>query len=89
MKKKNKVRKVNHVTYFLVHVWGCVEPTVFTKAYKTFNECLCYARIFVKGGEYKDGNDGLFYLVTQSGKVPRMLSFTNEELEGNSIEIIE
>lgn len=67
--------------YFLVHVYGSTDPSVIGKSHASYDSLLKAARKFVSSGEYTEGEDGVFYLVTQDRRRPEMCSFTSDELE--------
>jgi len=61
--------------FFLVHVFGSVDPSIMGRCHKTFESLQNHAQKFRASDEFTDGEDGLFYLVTQDKKAPRMFSF--------------
>lgn len=67
--------------YFLVHIYGSTEPSIVGGAHDSYDSLLKSAREFVSGDKFTEGEDGIFYLVTQEGHWPKMGSFTGDELE--------
>lgn len=68
--------------FSLVHVYGGVDPSVIGKPHDSYEKLLKAAQKFVASDNYKEGEDGVFYIVTQGHRYPQMGSFTSGELEG-------
>lgn len=51
------------------------------KAHTSYDSLLKAAQKFVASDNYKDGQDGVFYILTQDRRRPQMSSFTDGELE--------
>jgi hypothetical protein len=69
--------------YYLVHVWGAVEPAVEnpTEPFDTYEALLEVARTFVReDGNFKRGESVIFYLVETDEGGLTAGSFTDEEL---------
>jgi hypothetical protein len=66
--------------FSLVHVYGGTDPQIICHR-KTFDQILKEAKKFHKSDDYNEGQDGLFYILTQDGKAPRMFSFTSSDME--------
>lgn len=71
--------------YYLVYVYGCVEPTIAVdsdgrSAFDSWEKLLAFAREFNKGLRLEDS---LFYLMIGKDSVPGVYSFTNDDLEGD------
>jgi hypothetical protein len=69
--------------FSLVHVYGGVDPSVIGKTHKTYESLLQAAQDFVASDAYNEGEDGVFYILTQANRSPQMGSFTSGELEGD------
>jgi len=63
-----------------MYVCGGTDPMVLGRSHKDYDGVLRAARKFVRGDDYKEGEDGVFYLVTTSRTV-RAGSFDSSELE--------
>jgi len=68
--------------FSLVHVYGGVDPSVIGKPHDSYEKLLKAAQKLVASDNYNEGNDGVFYIVTQGHRYPQMGSFTSDELEG-------
>ena len=67
--------------FYLLHIYGSVDPSVIGKSHKTYDSLLKAARKFYVSSDFKEGEDGLFYLVSQDRRIPRVGSFDSAELE--------
>jgi hypothetical protein len=67
--------------FYLISLWGGVEVEIISRGLKTYEEVLTAARDKVNDPNYNDGQDNVFYLVTQDNKAPQVCSFTSDELE--------
>lgn len=72
--------------FYLVHVYGSVDPSIMGKPYPTYDKVLNAARKFVASKNYTEGEDGIFYLVTQKNRNPVMGSFTSDEFENTELD---
>jgi hypothetical protein len=64
--------------YFIIPVFGCVEPQKLIGPFKTFDAMRKRA---VKVRKAQDDNDAIFYLCTHPKKRPCVDSFTDDQLE--------
>lgn len=72
--------------YYLVEVWGCIEPSIIGEAHKTYKSLLKEARVtFAGSSKYEEGENILFYLKVTDG-IPTVHSFTDEELDNDEAE---
>ena len=64
--------------YYIVSVFGCVQPEKLIGPFSDYKRMLARAsKIHAKQWE----NDALFYLVIEDGKKPRMESFGAMEIQ--------
>lgn len=79
-KPVKRVRKPSSKRFYLMYVCGGTDPIVIGKARKSYDSVLKAAQKFIKDGFYKEGEDGIFYLVTTS-KTVKAGSFESSEIE--------
>jgi hypothetical protein len=77
----NPAKKTSSKRFSLMHVYGSVDPNIIGKPHKTYESLLKAAKKFVASDDYTDGEDGIFYIVSQNGRQPRAGSFDSSELE--------
>lgn len=77
---------MNETNYYLVEVWGCIEPSIIGEVHKTYESLLKEARITYAGScKYEEGENILFYLKVKDS-VPTVHSFTQNELDNDEAE---
>ena len=75
--------KASSKRFFLVHVYGGVDPSIIGEPHKTHDSLLKAAKKFVASEDYTEDADGLFYLVCQDNRRPEISNFTRAELEND------
>ena len=63
--------------YYIVPVWGCVDPEPLRGPYPTFGKLLKAARRVYKK---QDDDDAIFWLRLEGKVKPQMGAFSGEEL---------
>lgn len=71
--------------FYLVHVFGAVEPAVLGKSHKTYDGVAKAARKFIASDDFEEGRDNVFYIVTENRRSPRIGSFDSIDLEDDDI----
>lgn len=71
----------NNSQFYLIHVFGCVDPKVCDGPFSSFDDLVKKAREFCHSDEFNEGTDMLFYLVIKDGENPSVYPFTNSDLE--------
>ncbi len=67
--------------FYLIHVFGCVDPEVCDGPFSSFDDLNKKASEFYHSDEFNEGRDMLFYLVIKDGEMPSVCPFTNNDLE--------
>lgn len=71
----------NQTRFYLVQIWGSVEPQKVGKVHRTFESLVKAAKKLYNDPEnHNKDEDGLFYLRV-TNKELNLCSFTNEDLE--------
>lgn len=71
--------------YYLVTIWGDVEPSVHSGPFETEDQVLEAAREYRKSSQISNDMYSLYYLEIENGK-PELSSFSGEELDGDEPE---
>ena len=64
--------------YYIIPVYGCVEPEHLIGPFKTYEKMFKRA---VKVRANQNERDAIFWLRFQQGRMPQVSAFTNAELE--------
>ncbi len=65
--------------YYIIYVWGCVEPQPLDGPYESFELMRIEAEKFWQSEDARPERDCIFYLLID-GDGPSVHSFTNDDL---------
>lgn len=67
--------------FYLIYVFGCVDPEVCDGPFSSFDDLAKKAREFYHSDGFNESRDILFYLVIKDGEKPSVYPFTNSDFE--------
>lgn len=67
--------------FYLIHVFGCVDPEVCDGPFSYLDDLVKKAREFYHSNDFKEARDMLFYLVIKNGEMPSVYPFAGGDLE--------
>lgn len=78
MSKKNKNKNKPAPKYYVMPVWGCVEPEPLAGPFKTYEGMVKRAsKIHAKQGE----EDAIFWMRTSGNRIPVVGTFIDDEID--------
>ncbi len=74
----------NNTQYYLIHVFGCVEPEIVAGPFDNYDILTDEARkLFLSSDDFSEEQDMLFSLMVDGKNMPSVSSFSSSDFEND------